>query len=160
MSSRLAFPFEETRMAPNIADLIRKEFGIDFSFITSIPVLVQFLRKDGSWHTIEAIFDTGAGISLLPKNEEKEIGVTRYVAHKLSGISRKEECLVPARISRVKSRLLDSYGSKSPEFELWVAFAERDDVPTILGMKDMINNFRFESDPQQKKLYLVWESVR
>jgi len=119
--------------------------------------LAQFLKADGSWRTVEAVFDTGAGISLLPRYESREIGVERSVPHMLTGISKREECLVPVKTSRVRSRLIDSQGSMSPEFALWVAFAERDDVPSILGMKDVINSFKFETDPEGKKLYLTWK---
>jgi len=157
LSSRLVFPFEETRISPKIAKAIKEEFGIEFSFIISVPVLAQFLKADGSWRTVEAVFDTGAGISLLPRYEGREIGVERYAPHKLTGISKREECLVPVKISRVKPRLIDSQGSTSPEFELWVAFAERDDVPSILGVKDIINSFKLETDPEEKKLYLTWK---
>lgn len=121
---------------------------------TGLAQDIRWLREHAQEYLI-CVFDTGAGISLLPRYESREIGVERCVPHKLTGISKREECLVPVKISRVKSRLIDSQGSLSPEFELWVAFAERDDVPSILGMKDIINSFKLETDPEEKKLYLT-----
>jgi len=64
--------------------------------------------------------------------------------------------MIPVRISRVKARLIDSEGSVSPEFDLWVAFAE-ESVPHVLGMKDIIQNFDFKTDLKAKKLYLEWK---
>jgi len=156
LSYRLIFPFEETRIHPTIAEEIRKQLNLDFGLVTSIPVLARFLKADGSWRTVEMIFDTGAGISLLPRYVGEEIGIKRYVNHKLTGISKREECLIPVRISKVRTKLIDSKGNSSPEFEIWVAFADRDDVPSVLGMKDIINNFRFKSDIKEKALYLEW----
>jgi hypothetical protein len=156
LSYKLVFPFEESRIHPKIAEEIRKELNLDFGFVTSIPVLARFLKADGTWRTVETIFDTGAGISLLPRYVGEEIGIKKYVNHKLTGISKREECLVPVRISKVRTKLIDSKGNISPEFKIWVAFADRDDVPSVLGMKDIIDNFSFKSDAKQKTLYLEW----
>lgn len=156
MSYRLVFPFEESRISPKIAEEIKKELNLDFGFVTSIPVLARFLKADGTWRTVEMVFDTGAGISLLPRYVVEEIGVKKYVNHKLSGISKREECLIPVKISKVRTKLIDSKGNMSPEFEIWVAFADRDDVPSVLGMKDIIDNFRFTSNIKEKTLYLEW----
>lgn len=157
MSSRLVFSYRETKVKPDLEERIYEAFKTDFGYITSIPVTGVFKKKDGSWTSaINMTFDTGAAISLLPKWISKELEVDKYAPHELTGISKKPECLLPVNISRVTVKLLDIYGEESPEFELWVAFADRDDVPTILGMKDVVSNFRFESDPKEKKLYLIW----
>jgi len=156
LSYKLIFPFEENRIHPTIAEEIRKQLNLDFGFVTSIPILARFLKADGTWRTVEMIFDTGAGISLLPRHVGEEIGIKKYVNHKLTGISKREECLVPVKISRVKAKLIDSEGNMSPEFEIWVAFADRDDVPSVLGMKDIIDKFTFKSDMKAKILYFEW----
>lgn len=97
------------------------------------------------------LFDTGAGISLLSGYVGEEIGISNYVAHKLTGISKKEECMVDVKISRIKVRLIDSYGNISPEFDLWAAFAEGL-VPHVLGMKDIADKFKL-SLIQQKRVF-------
>jgi len=156
LSCRLVYPFDETGIRPDLAEAILKEFGLDFGLMTSVPVNAQFLKQDGTWITIDMFFDTGAVISLVSAHVGEEIGLRKYVSHRLSGISRKEECVVPVRISRVRTRLIDSYGNISPEFDLWVAFAE-ESVPNVLGMKDIIQRFNFKADMKAKKLYLEWK---
>lgn len=158
MSSKLIFSYKETRLKPELDRNIYEVFGIYFGEVSSIPITAIFKKSDGTWTpAVNAVFDTGAGISLLPRRVSEDLGIDKYVPHKLAGISKKPECLLPVSITRIKSKILDSYGNESPEFDMWVALADRDDVPSILGMKDIINNFKFESDPVEKKLYLMWK---
>jgi len=157
LSYRLIYPFDETGIRPDLAKAIFKKFGLEFGSIISVPVNVQFLKKDRTWTTVDMFFDTGAVISLLSGYVGEEIGIENYVSYKLFGISKKEECMVPVRIARVKVRLIDLYGNMSPELDIWAAFAE-ETVPHVLGMKDIINKFKFESNPKEKKLYLTWKN--
>lgn len=156
MSYRLVFEFEQVGIRPDLARSFREVFKQDFGFVTTVPVGVQFLKRDGTWTTVEAMFDTGASVSLFSKQVGEEIGIGNYVSHRLSGIARKEECMVLVKISRVRTRLIDSEGKVSPEFDLWVAFAE-ESVPHALGMKDIIQHFDFKTDLKAKKLYLEWK---
>jgi len=156
LSYRLVYPFDETGIRPDLAKTIFERFGFEFGSMISVPVIVQFLKKDGTWTTVDMFFDTGAIVSLLSAQVGEEVGLEKYVSHRLSGISKKEECTVPVRVSRVKARLVDSYGNMSPEIDLWAAFAE-EAVPNVLGMKDIISRFKFETDPAEKKLYLTWK---
>lgn len=154
MSFKLVFDFEEGRIRSELKQRIYETFRQDFGYVTSIPMSVQLLKRDGMWTTVDAIFDTGAGISLFSKQVGEEIGISKFVSHKLLGIARKEECMIPVRLSMAKARLIDSYGNVSPEFDLWAAFAE-EMVPHVLGMKNIIRHFEFES--VETKLYLSWK---
>lgn len=153
MSSRLTFEYEDTEIKPQIAQAIRQIFGEDFGSVTTIPVDVQLLKRNGSWTTTEAYFDIGAGISLFSKQVGEEVGLHKFVSHELSGIALKRECVVPVKISKVRVRLLDIEGRTSPEFTIWAAFVEQP-VPQVIGMKGVINRFKFESDPSNRKFYL------
>ena len=83
MSSKLVYEFEEVEARPELKRSFRKVFKLDFGVITTIPIGIQFLKKDGTWTTVEAIFDTGASISLFPKQVGEEIGIAKYVSHRL-----------------------------------------------------------------------------
>lgn len=155
MFFRLIFSFERSRIKPDIEQSIRSVLQQDFGQITAIPIDVQLRKADNSWITVEAMFDTGATISLFSKTVGEEIGISKYVPHKISGISRKHEALVPIKVARVYARLIDEFGNMSPEFELWCAFAE-EMVPNVLGMKDIVDRFKFESDPKENRLVLTW----
>jgi len=157
LSSKLFFPFKETTVRPELARKICEAFGLEFNHITSIPVTTLFKKHEGTWTTgINMTFDTGAGISLLPNYLYDELSVQNYVPHQVAGISR--EMLVNVRISRATAKLIDLHGTSSPEFDLWVAFADRDDVPSLLGMKDVVNKVKFELNPKEKTLSLEWIS--
>ena len=156
MSYKLVFNFDESRLKPELEQTIREKFQTEFGVVTTIPVTVQLLKADGRWTTVEAFFDTGAVISLFSKQVGEEIGITRFVPHRLSGISKREECMLAVRLAKARARLVDIMGNTSPELDIWVAFAE-EPVPHVLGMKDIINKFRLESDPVEKKFYLTWK---
>lgn len=95
MFYKLVFDFEEVEVRAELASSFRKVFKLDFGLVTKIPVWVQFLKKDGAWTTVEAIFDTGASISLFSKQIGGEIGIAKYIPYRLMGIARREECMVP-----------------------------------------------------------------
>lgn len=154
MSSRLVFEFEDIEIKPQIVRRIRQEFKEEFGKITTIPIDVQLQRRDGSWTTTEAYFDTGAGISLFSQQVGEEIGLEKFVLHELTGIAVKKACLVPVKISKVKVRFLDVEGKFSPEFSIWAAFAEQP-VPQVIGMKGIIEKFQFETDPANGRFYLA-----
>lgn len=158
MSFKLVFPFEKTPPRKDFADRVFGEFKTDFGFLTSIPLFARFEKPDGTWtRRIYMVFDTGASISLVPQYIGSELSVQSYVPHELMGIAKRTECTIPVKISQVTMKIEDAYGNVSPEFAVWVAIADRDDVPTVLGMKGVINNFSFESDPLEEKLYMLWK---
>lgn len=158
MSSKLSFPFEKTLPSADFTDRIYEESKTEFGLLTSVPILARFKKPDGSWtRRIVMVFDTGATISLLPKYVGVQLSVQRYVSHRLIGIAKRKECEIPVKIAQVVMRIEDMYGVTSPELQVWVAIAERDDVPIVLGMKGIMSNFRFEADPSEEKLYLTWK---
>jgi len=158
LSSKLSFPFEKTLPSSDFTDRIYEEFKTEFGLLPSVPVLARFKKPDGSWtKRLVMIFDTGATISLLPKSIGVQLSVQRYVSHRLIGIAKRKECEIPVKIARAVMKIEDAYGNTSPELQVWVAIAERDDVPTVLGMKGIMDNFRFEADPSEEKLYLTWK---
>ena len=54
------------------------------------------------------------------------------------------------------ARLEDDFGNRSPEFEVWVGIADTEEVPALLGMKDIINSFKAGMDPLKERLTLKY----
>jgi len=87
------------------------------------------------------VYDTGAVVSLLPFRFFKMLNVKRFAPVKLTGISSEME--IPARLVRVTLKFIDLKGVESPEIEAWVAIAEREDVPLIIGLKSIAETHDF-----------------
>jgi len=61
---------------------------------------------------------------------------------------------VNARLTRASLRLHDPHGKTSPTIEAWVAIAAQDNIPLILGLKDISDRHNFRVDGQRKTFYL------
>ena len=70
------------------------------------------------------------------------------------GISPEME--IRAKLTRARLRFIDVKGKKSSEIEAWVAIAERNDVPLIIGLKDIADKHSFSTDPKLKQYYLTF----
>jgi hypothetical protein len=81
------------------------------------------------------IYDTGAVVSLLPSSYYNILDTRKSAPAKLGGVTPETEMKV--RLARIKFRFADLDGNTSPELEAWFAIAERDDVPRIIGLKDV-----------------------
>lgn len=62
-----------------------------------------------------------------------------------------------ASLTRLKLRFEDGDGKTSPEIEAWVAIAERDDAPPVLGMKDISTAHKLIVNPEEGKFYLQFK---
>ncbi len=101
------------------------------------------------------IYDTGAVVSLLPAMFYSLLEMEESAPIKLSGISPEVE--VDARLTRTSLRLQDGQGKTSPRIEAWTATAEKDNVPLILGLKDVSDTHNFRVDAKKKMFYLDFE---
>jgi len=154
LSSKLTYRIAEAEFQPEVVEAVRKAFGLDIGKGCVYSVFVSFEVK-GSWtDPFWMIYDTGAAVSLLPLRFFDILGVRRYASIKLMGISPDIE--IWARLTRAKLRFIDVKGEKSPKIEAWVAIAERNDVPLIIGLKDIADKHSFSTDPKLKQFYLTF----
>jgi len=154
LSSRLTYKIAETEFQPEVVEAVRKAYGLDIGKGCVYSVFVSF-KAEGSWtDPFWMIYDTGAAVSLLPLRFFDILGVRRYAPIKLMGISSEME--IRARLTRARLRFIDAEGRKSPEIEAWVAIAERNDVPLIIGLKDVSDKHRFSTNPRLRRFYLTF----
>ena len=100
------------------------------------------------------VYDTGAVISLLPLRFFKMLNLEKFAPVRLTGISPEME--IPARLMRATLRFVDLKGLESPEIEAWVAIAEREDVPLIIGLKSIAETHEFTVNFRERSFSLTF----
>lgn len=154
LSSKLTYRIAETEFQPEVVESVRKVYGLDIGKGWVYSVFVSFEAR-GDWTgPFWMIYDTGAAVSLLPLRFFDILGVRRYASIELMGIS--PEIKIQARLTRARLRFIDIAGKRSPEIEAWVAIAERNDVPLIIGSKDIADKHCFSTDPELRQFYLTF----
>ncbi|MBI4257717.1 MAG: hypothetical protein HY619_02065 [Thaumarchaeota archaeon] len=155
MSSRLSFNIARTRFRPDIEDSVRKTFRTEIGTSFVYPVAVSF-KTSARWsEPLLMIYDTGATVTLLPTRYGDAFEVKTSVPIILGGVVPRAR--LNASLTRLKLRFEDGDGKTSPEIEAWVAVAERDDVPPVLGMKDISTTHKLVVNPEEGKFYLEFK---
>ncbi len=152
MSSTLSYKVYQPEFRPEIVESVKRAYGLDIGKAYVYRVLVPFRTKTGWTDSFTLIYDTGAVVSLLPAMFYNLLGVEKSAPIKLSGIV--PEVGVEAKLTRTNLRLHDVQGKTSPALEAWIAIAEKDNVPLILGLKDISDNHNFRVDGRRKIFHL------
>jgi hypothetical protein len=152
LSSTLAYNISITQFRGDITESVKRVHGLDIGRSYVYNVFASFKTKTGWTNPIIMIYDTGAVVSLLPGRFRKILGVERVAPIKLSGIS--PEIEVNAGLTRAELKLHDESGKTSRELKAWIAIAEKDNVPAILGLKDVSEIHDFRVDSKKKMFYL------
>jgi hypothetical protein len=69
----------------------------------------------------------------------------------MRGIVRRKECSIPVKVGNTKCRLTDRYGNISSPFDALIYCAYTNDVPIIMGVKDMLDRFDLSICVRDKK---------
>jgi len=142
---RLTYRFLEVPFRDDAIDSVRQVFQEDLGRSVLYRVFANFKSTDGEWcGFFPLIYDIGAIITLLPSRMFKLLKVNRYAKATLRGISPKPELKV--RLCRLTLKLQDENGNQSPELSVSSAISFRDDVPFILGMKDLATKHSLIAD--------------
>ena len=150
---KLTYRFLDAPFREDAVSSVRKVFNEDLGKSVFYRVFANFKSSNGRLYGLfPMIYDTGAIISLLPLRMFRLLGVKRYSVTSLRGITAKPELKV--RLCKLTITLQDEEGNISPEFSIWCAIAKRDDVPFILGMKDIATKHSFTTDFVKRKFSL------
>jgi hypothetical protein len=114
----------------------RKEYSVLVGEIYRPVAIIYFQAKDGRWRGFTAYVDSGADITLLPKSaciEGLGYNLKTGKAGYVGGIT-------PGRIRVYVHNLNAKLGEET--FKARIAFAEREDVPPLMGRTDIFNHFK------------------
>jgi len=150
---RLTYRFLEVPFRDDATSSVRQVFQEDLGNSVLYRVFANFKSADGKWHGLfPLIYDTGAMITLLPSRMFELLKVGRYATATLRGISPKPELRV--RLCKLTLKLQDENGNESTELSAWTAISFRDDLPFILGMKDLATKHSLIADFKNVRLSL------
>jgi len=134
-------------------ELEAKVEGFD---IVRLRCYVQFEKRTGEISVHDAIVDTGAFISLIPFSIWKDVEMDRFADHRVGGLIQKPECSIPVIIGKIALRLVDEE-HQTEKIDIHAYLALTDEIPLILGFKDLLASFKVCFDYKDHSAWLEHE---
>jgi len=154
LSLKLSYRITEISFRRDVSDSVKKVYGLDIGKGYVYRVLALFKSRDFWIGPFPMVYDTGAVISLLPLRFFRMLNLEKFVPVKLAGISPEME--ITARLAKITLKFIDLKGLESPEIETWVAIAEREDVPLIIGLKSIAETHKFIVNFRERSFSLTF----
>jgi hypothetical protein len=101
----------------------------------------------------EAILDTGAPTSALPRDLWERIIINRLVDYTISGIVPKEECVLKGHLAEIECILHDDK-NETPPISIVAFLAPTSEIPPVIGFRDLFTKFHVSFDYQKKEAWL------
>jgi hypothetical protein len=132
-----------TKLRVRIKKLVDPELDLklDYGELIRLSTLIRFKTKSGRSKLYDAIIDTGAHTSVIPRYIGEGIDAEEKVDHFVQGIVAKEECSLPVKVSIISGVLFDDDLNHTNEVEFFAFCAVDDRVPLILGFKGLLERF-------------------
>lgn len=114
------------------------------------PVARIFLNAQNGWQPFRVYIDSGADISLFTRNDAEYLGLqlNQGEYYPIIGVGR---LLIPAYLHMIKMKIGESV------LDVKAAFADSDEVPRLLGRKNVFSNFKITFCEQD--LEIIFEEV-
>ncbi len=114
---------------------------------------VAFVSKKGYTASYSAILDTGAPVSVIPFHIWSMLEIKKIKEYSVSGIVPKKECILPVTIGEISCFLLDEEQSTN-EIRVKAYLAHSDEIPLIIGFKDLLDRFGLYLNFRENIAYL------
>lgn len=144
-----------TRIKLHFVEAVLQELSKEEEYeLTRLMGWVVF-RTTNHWsEPMDAIIDTGAHTSILPKTIWKGITTEIQDSYDIQGISTRPECKIPCKVGTVTARFIDETNNTSDEIKMRAFLALTDEVPLIIGFKDVLSRFKVCFDHKRNNAYL------
>lgn len=126
----------------------------DYGALLRILCDVRFWAPNGWTEAEYAILDTGAHTSLLPLSLWRGLGVQIIADHFVRGLVPKKECKIAVKVGWVKGKIVDKEGNSTPETNFKAFLALTDNIPLIVGFKDLLEKYRINIDVTRDKAFI------
>jgi len=84
----------------------------------------------------------------------KALDVKVLADYFVRGLVPREECKMDVKVGSVKGMVVDKYGNSTPEMEFRAFLALMDNIPLIVGFKDLLEKFRICFDASRSDAFL------
>jgi len=114
---------------------------------------IRFKTHDGWTDPYPAVLDTGAPVSLIPFNIWSKSVVNPLTDHRVRGVVPKEECSLRVLVGELNCLLADERNYSS-ELTTVSYLTFTNDVPLIIGFKDLLENFEVCFNYKENKAWI------
>lgn len=114
---------------------------------------VVFAKAQGFTQPYTAIIDTGAPVSLIPESIWEQCDVQKFGDDKIRGIVPKEDCALAVAAGQIRCVLFDDQ-NETPELFCRADLAYSDEVPLLLGFKDLLERMNVCFDYSHKNAFI------
>ncbi|MBI2578823.1 MAG: hypothetical protein HYW26_03870 [Candidatus Aenigmarchaeota archaeon] len=111
----------------------------DYGELLRILCFVKFKTSENWSQAYQGIVDTGAHTSVIPHSIWKGVEHETIGEHYVKGIV--PENRMPVKVGLLQCVLLDRKGNFSKPIKIRAFLAPADDIPLIMGFKDILENF-------------------
>ncbi len=119
----------------------------DYNGLIRVVCDIRF-RTPTEWTDArEAIIDTGAHTTLIPESLWKKLDVQILADYFVRGLVPMEECKIEVKVGWVTGMIVDEVGNATPETRFRAFLASLDNIPLIIGFKDLLDRFSVRIDP-------------
>jgi len=126
----------------------------DYNGLLRVVSTIVLKTKSGWSKPRFAIIDTGAHTSILPLTVWEEADAEVIGEYFVRGLVPKEECILPVKIGWVCAVILDRFGNRTDELRFRAYLAPTDDVPLIIGFKDLMDKCELQFNSKSLSGYI------
>jgi predicted aspartyl protease len=113
----------------------------------------SFEKEDGWTLPYPALIDTGAHTSIIPKRIWSTLPVNKLAEHYTKGLVPNPECKLDVGVGEINIILLDS-NTKTKKYRVLSFLAPTDDIPLIIGFKNLLSEFKVCFDYKENKAWI------
>ena len=132
---------ELEKKIPNHAEIVR------------LWCLVQFKKQKDWTMPYPALIDTGAHTTIIPKKIWLDLSINKIAEHYVRGLIPKEECKLDIDVGEVEILICDKI-KHTNKMKILSYLAPVDNIPLILGFKDLLSKFKICFDYEQNVAFI------
>lgn len=146
----LEFPLRKISKNNRVGNALKSALDESLSDSYTIEIPISFSMNGNEW-TNEYVckVDSGAYMTLLPNSAFQLLKPTKWIPYQLYGVVNTPECQINCKIAKLKAKLKSPEKIESAPFDLWVAFADSENIPLLIGMLGILDSFKTCLDPEK-----------
>lgn len=154
MPSLLEVPFRPLRLEPSLKQGLAHNIPEAALWTAEVAIVIQHGLENPL--TLVAKIDTGAPLTLLPKDILPYLDSTKSFEHDLYGVVKHPACRVPVTIGIMDFDLEDLKGVRKSFEDVPVAVSHLPNTPILLGIAGILENATLAFRMDDCRLIISW----